>query len=576
MAKSVKDYLDEELRHETKRSYWKPQWQLVSEYVHQRRADFTTSRQAGAFINSQLWTDEPVHMAETSASAFLGYIWSAGVKSFKLRGNPKVFGKDKDMADFWAEASETLQAEMDDQEAGLSIAMDESMLDLITLGTDAIYTEERNQEDPQQGCLLYDAWSIQQFALAEGASGRAVKFYRRREYTVGQLVEKYKLENVSAATRKKFEDGKHEECLQVLHVIEPRLEKDRKEGSIAAKDMPWASIHIEVEARKFLRQSGYQELPVACARLAKRLNEQYGRGRAMNALPSIMMLNQIWEDFMLALEKNLDPPMYQLHDAVTGNGYVDTSAGAVNIMRVDKANGNVSPTGKLFDIQDIRNAPDIIKMLNDTISNHFMIDRLINLNNEVEMTKGEAFLRNSIRQSTLRSIVSRILLEKFDPLINTSFAICLRRNKFGYMPNDPQAAALEAQGRKVTYLPQKLVDAMASNEDLYTIEYLTPAARDMMSEEGQGMVEMLAIAAEMANFDTSIKHRVDTNWTLQRLSEIKGADRRMWKKESDVKQAMAQEQAQIQQMQQAEMAKATSGVAKDVAIAQNAVSKPSR
>lgn len=571
MAKTVQQYLDEESRLATRRSYWLNQWQLVAEYVHQRRADFTTSRQPGAFINSTLWTDDPVHMAETCASALLGYVWSAGVKSFKLVGNKKVFGKDKDMADFWADATESLQSEMDDQEAGLSVSMDESMLDLITLGTDAIYTEERNQENPLQGCLLFDAWTIQQFMLAENASGRAAKFKRRREFTIEQLVEKYGLENVSAASRKKYEDGKMGDTVQVLHCIEPRPETERKQGSKAAKDMPIASVHIEVEAKKFLKRSGFHELPVACARLAKRINEEYGRGRGMNALPTIMMLNQVMEDWMLAMEKNLDPPMYQINDAVAGNSYVDTSAGAVTIMRVDKAMPNVPPTGKLYDIQEVRNAPEVITMLKESIANHFMIDRLINLNNDVEMTKGEAFLRNGIRQASLRSIVSRLFLEKFDPTINTSFNICLRRNKFGYMPGDPAAQALEAQGVKVKYLPQKLIEAMNREEDLYTIEYLTPAARDMLAEEGQGMVETLAIAEQMAGFDETIKHRIDASWTLNRLAEIKGADRRMFKKDADAKAAIVQEQQMQQQAMQAELLKATSGVAKDAAMANNAM-----
>lgn len=571
MAKTVQQYLDEEEKMNTKRSYWINQWQLVGEYVHQRRADFTTSRQPGAFINSQLWTDDPVHMAETAASALLGYVWSAGVKSFKLVGNPKVFGKDKEMANFWAESTESLQGEMDDQEAGLSVAMDESMLDLITLGTDAIYTEERNQDKPLQGCLLFDGWTIQQFALAENASGRAAKFKRRREFTIENLVEKYGLENVSAESRKKYMDGNLTATVQVLHCIEPRLETERKKDSKAAKDMPIASVHIEVETKKLLKRSGYHELPVACARLAKRINEEYGRGRGMNALPTIMMLNQVMEDWMLAMEKNLDPPMYQINDAVGGNAYVDKSAGAVNILRIDKAMSNIPPTGKLYDIQEIRNAPEVIEMLKASIANHFMIDRLINLNNDVEMTKGEAFLRNSIRQASLRSIVSRLFLEKFDPLINTSFNICLRRNKFGYMPGDPQAAALEAQGVKVKYLPQKFLDAIDREDDLYTIEYLTPAARDMLAEEGQGMVETLAVAAEMAAFDESIKHRIDATWTLGRLAEIKGADRRMFKKESDAQAAIAAEQQAMAQAQQAELLKATSGVAKDAAIANNAM-----
>jgi hypothetical protein len=76
----------------------------------------------------------------------------------------------------------------------------------------------------------------------------------------------------------------------------------------------------------------------------------------------------------------------------------------------------------------------VVETLQNTISNHFMIDRLINMNNDREMTAREALLRNAIRQSTLRSIVSRLLSELFDVVVNTAFMICFRRNKLGYMP----------------------------------------------------------------------------------------------------------------------------------------------
>ena len=147
MTKPAKEYLDFETRLETEKNYWKNQWQLVSEYVHQRRADFTSTKSQGAFISSHLWTDDPVHMAETSASAFLGYIWSAGEFSFKLKGNPKIFGKDREMREFWAESTETLQEEMGDQDAGLATTLDEAMLDLIILGTAGAFTEERNEDN---------------------------------------------------------------------------------------------------------------------------------------------------------------------------------------------------------------------------------------------------------------------------------------------------------------------------------------------------------------------------------------------------------------------------------------------
>lgn len=567
MAKTATEYLDCEKKAEIDKNLWIPQWQLTSEYIYQRRADFSTTRIPGPFISSQVWTDDPAHMAETSASAFLGYIWSASEKSFKLRGNSKVFGKDPEMEDFWAEATETLQGEMGDQEAGLSVAMDESMLDDIVLGTSAILTEERNVDKPLLGCLQFQPWSVQEFSLDENAIGRADTFYRRREYTVRQMFQKYNESDLSKRVRDLYAKKQYNDKVTVLHVIEPRADKDRNLKSKAAKDMPFASVHIEVDAKHICRNSGYPELPVACARMAKRINEKYGRGRGMNALPSIMLLNQIWEDLMLAMEKKLDPPMYTINDSIAGNGILDTSAGAVNVLRIDKNFPNANPTGKLFDIQDTSDIIELVQKLQETISNHFMIDRLINMNNEQPMTAREALLRNAIRQSTLRSIVSRLLQEKFEVVINTSFMICFRRGKFGYIPGDPQATALERAGRKVKYLPEKLLDAMQAGENLFTIEYETPAARDLMAEEGQGMTEVLQIAGEMASFDQSIPDRIDAQWTLKRFAEIRGARHKMFRTDEEAEKRIQERQQQQGEAQQAALLQAGAGAVKDVASA---------
>jgi len=571
MTKTAKYYLDLEMKLDQEKSLWKNQWQLVSEYIHQRRADFTSTKTPGAFITSNLWTDDPAHMAETSASAMLGYIWSAGERSFKIRANDKVFGKDKAIDDFFQDATETLQEEMSEQDAGLATALDEVMLDLIVLGTAANLTEERNQDDPLKPCLLFEPRSLLEFALGENAAGRAAKFTFRKEYTIDQMVEKYGIDNVSKRVRDLYEKKSYDEKCVVLHVIEPRAEGDRKKGSRAAKDMPIASVHVEVDAKHICKNSGYPEMPVACPRLAKRLKEKYGRGRGMNALPSIMMLNQIWEDLMLAEEKKLDPPMYVLNGSIAGNGVIDTSAGALTVLRVEKGAPNIPPTGKLFDIQDTRDTKELIEVLQNSISNHFMIDRLINMNNEREMTAREALLRNAIRQSTLRSIVSRLLMELFEPIINTSFMICLRRGKFGYVPGDPVAAALEKSGVEVKYLPDPVLTAMKNGHNLYKIEYMTPAARDLMAEEGQGMIETLEVAGQLAQFDDTIPAHIDAHFTLNRLAEIRGASSKMFRKQKDVDAILKRRQEQNDLAMEAELAKAQAGVAKDSAVAQNAV-----
>ena len=561
------EWLKMESRALSCRHMFENQWQLVGEFVNQTKIDFTTELTPGSFIHQHLWDDSGIHLSNTSASALIGYVWGAGVKSFRLLGNEEVFGDAPEMKEFWEMATKALGREMKDSEAGLNTAMDESFLELVNNGTDFIYLEERNIDKPSHGCLAFTPWSVQNVSLRDNSYRKATKFFRRKKYKIDDLVGKYGIKNVSKKSQRLYEQKKFDEEVNVLLVIFDRPESQRVEGSIAAKDMPIGSVHIEVDSKKILRESGFQEPRVACTRLSRRVTEDYGRGFGMNALPSIMMLNQVKEDYMLAMEKQLDPPMYQINDAVSGNGYIDTSAGAINILRVDTSNG-ANPTGKLFDIQEVRSAPEVIQMLQENISQHYLIDRLLDLNNGVEMTKGEAFLRNSLRQGSLRSVTSRLLSEKFDVLIDSAFQICLRRNKFGYMPGDPEAEAREARNLPVKYLPQRLVDAIEADEDLYDIEYLTPAARDMLADEGQGMVEMVQIGSQMAQYDEDVKREFNNSWILRRLGEIKGTSTDMWNPKEEVAAEKAQEQKQIAAQQEAAMLQQQAGAAKDAAEAQ--------
>ena len=91
----------------------------------------------------------------------------------------------------------------------------------------------------------------------------------------------------------------------------------------------------------------------------------------------------------------------------------------------------------------------------------------------------------------------------------------------------------------------------------------------MMAEEGQGMIEMLQVAAELAQVDESVRYRIDADWTLNRLTEIKGADPRMWKKDSEVQEQMDAEREQAQAAQQMQLLQQAGGVAKDMSMAQN-------
>src|SRR5690606_30317858 len=120
-------------------------------------------REAGAFLNSDIWTAVPSKAAETCASALLGLVWPDS-KSFAL----EPFGEleeDEDCKEWFEKiVTKRMQADLDDPQAGLSLALDEFMLDFVVSGTPALHAEEGDTS-----LYRFDAWNVQEFSIDEGA-----------------------------------------------------------------------------------------------------------------------------------------------------------------------------------------------------------------------------------------------------------------------------------------------------------------------------------------------------------------------------------------------------------------------
>jgi hypothetical protein len=562
MPTEISDYLDRNAKLNAEKTYWNPQWQLVSEFVAQRKADFTSFQQPGAFLNSEIWSDTAPISAETAASAIVGLVWPDN-HSFKL----EPFGDlkdDEECKKFFEDATEEMQAAMDDPEAGFALSLGEAMNDFVTFGTPAIHCEEGDRTD-----LAFDAWNVSQFALDEGPDGYVDSFYRGWEFSVRQAVKKFKLENLSKKTQELWNKKKYQDKIKILHIIEPR-EVNPKGGNGPA-NMAYASVYIEVDQKHKIRESGFNELPTFAFRFSKKIGEKYGRSPAMRGLPTIMELNALWEMVTIGAEKNYDPPLGVYDDGVFGGGTIDTSAGAINVLNITgKLPQGRSPIEPLFTVGKFDDVATLIERLENTIKDHFLIDRLLDLNNEKEMTAREALIRQAIRQSTLGSIVNRIYGELFDRLLPRIFNMQLRKGRFGYAKGSPEAIAWQAvhPNEDMKEIPEKIVQAQGKNERIYQIRYMTPAAREREAQVAQGIMNTYQFIGEIAAHDQTVWDEPNTPRVLKRIGEIWSFPADLWntKEEKKALQEMAtkQQQAQAGLQQAAQVA----SIAKDAAAAQ--------
>lgn len=565
MTIDVRQILEEHRRRVSEKTQWNNHWQLVHEYFLQRKADFTSQREGGAFINSDIWSAVPMKAVETASSAILGLVWPDS-QSFILEPFGEL-SEDEETKEWFSEVvTPNMQADLDDPEAGLSLALEEFMLDFLVSGTPAIHAEEGDKS-----LYRFDAWSVQEFAIDEGPNGFVDTVEREKEYTLRQAVRKFGLDKLSSKSRQAWNSKQYDQKIKILHVIKPR--EIMPGGGQGPQNMEIASCYIEIEAEHLIKESGYHELPTFVVRAAKRIGEKYGRSRAMQALPDVMELNALWEIVTVGMEKNFDPPLAVYSNGTFGAGTIDTSAGAINVINVEGAlpTKGGAPIQPIYTVGQFSDVAVLIERLETTMNDHFMIDILLDLNNDKEMTAHEYMGRQAIRQKALRSVITRLLTELFNRLLERCFNIGLRKGRFGYAEGSPEAIAWQASnpGKDMKTIPEKIIEMQGSGERVYRIKYKTPAAREAEAEQAQGILNTLQAAAEVSQFDPTVKDEINMSRTIRKLGEIWSFPSECWTSEDEKKELVAGRAQDNEETASLNKAAMMAGIAKDAAMAQN-------
>ena len=557
-------------------------YQILSEYFLTRKADFVVNFVPGQFLNRDLYDSTGPKAANIMSGCLLGMLWPESEKNFVLqlaRNIPDT----KENRDFINEQSNRLLEQMNHPMAGLTLSLNEYIRDGVVFGTSGVGVFDSPEHEHYECDLLFQPWDVKRTVISEGPNGLVNRVYYLREETVEQTVLEFGIKNVSEITRNMYNNGNKDQKINILHAIEPRYERDPDGESTF--NMPVSSIYIELKGGgagitggagvgvgvgndgTLLKESGFESMRVFVNRFYKNLRERYGRSPAMDALPDALELNALREAEIVATEKLLDPPLAVLDDGRLGVGSIDTSAGAINVFNISgRVNGNQPPIMQLQTIQDIKSTKDRIEELKQSISDHFMIDHLLDFNNKTEMTLGEVNIREKFRARLLSGLFSRQIAEVFSPLIQTCYNILLKKGKLGVMPGSKRHFDAMINGYPELIIPGDIAKAMLQGEEVYTIKYLTPAMRMFQAELMGGILNTWKFANDIAASQPEIYDNLDEDVSLKLVSEFDGAPQeiiRSAEKIDKIRDARTKQQAADKQFQQQiESAKAAGHLAK--------------
>lgn len=530
------------------RSNWNNQFQVVGEYVSQIKQDFEVNHHVGEFLNEDIFDSTGTFAAKNSASALLGMLWPGSAqKAIKIDppdDMKDITGEERE----WYEevATKRLALAMDSSDSNLSLSLDEYMMDQVIFGTSGIGVFWEDDS------FLFKPFGVKETIIDEGKRGRVNVVHIEHEWEIGRVIETYGIDNVSSGIRDKFENGVVDEKIKILITYRPREEVELGlEGSLS---MPFSSTHIEKDNQHVLREGGFEEFPVSMGRFRKLNYEKYGRSMAMDALPDIREINALKEAVIVATEKMLDPPLGLLSDGMLGNGVVDTSAGALTVFDAQGNTGNTPPVFPINTVGDLSAALARIEALEESIAQHFNIDRLLDFNNQTQMTATETLQRANIRNSSLTSLITRQIVEVFTPLVERSFNLLVRNDKVGFIEGTAEFEAQAMFGEEFDIIPERIAERLLNGEEAYTVRFTTPADRVTNAEELNGMLQLIQLNQQLMATHPEAGTYLDVERVHSNSTRLFGSPPDIIRSQEEVEEIQAAQAQAAQQAQQLEQA----------------------
>jgi len=461
-----------------------------------------------------------------STSTDAGQILAAAIMSGGTPSNSRWFGlstgQDTDEEKRWFDlCAETIFENI--HGSNFDAVGFEACTDMVPAGWFVLFIDV----DRDQGGYHFELWPMAScYIAASKAGGLPDTLVRSYELSAEQAIKDFGHDNVSEKVRKLVDEGKPDEKVKFCQSIYPR---SAEATGVRAKNLAFASVHIEVDTKHVARESGFHECPFVAPRWAKLPNSEYAIGPMFRALPDVKQLNRL----VYLEDTNLDMAVSGMWIA-EDDGVLNPRTVKVGPRKIIVANSVDSmkalQSGAKFDLSFTKK-----EQLQAAIRKTLMADQLAPQDGPVR-TATEIHVRTQMIRQLLGPIYGRMQAEWYAPMINRCFGLALRAP--GVLPPPPQSLA----GRS------------------YNVKFESPNAKAQKLEEVNAVETSLAAVGQiaLATQDPTVWDTIDIEESVSVILEGRGAPARVGRSKEDIQairdnRAKAQQQAQ-QQQQQAEMA----------------------
>jgi hypothetical protein len=481
--KIVTDVLDRRKSLKSGRGTWEDHWQTCAETMLPKRSDFTGEQAKGAKRTEHQFDGVPMQAARGLASSVDGLLKPKTQRWFSLKAQDDFLNDDEEAKAWMRDAEDALYAELYDPKARFLQRSAEVDLDLVVLGTGLLFLTER-----VSGGLLFQTLSLAHTLIAEDAEGMVDTAIRTFRFTARQAEQKFGREKLG---RKVIEaltgpSARPDQEFEYVQSIMPRHDRDprRKDN----RNLPFASVVIEVESEHLVSESGFHEFPVIAPRWDTAAGEIYGRSPGMLALPDVKTLHQMSKTILEAGHKAVNPPLLVPDDGV--HSAPRTYPGGVSPFDAEllKFTGGRSPVFPLVSGMDLPFGRDIQNDIREQVWAAFFRNVLHLPVDGPQMTATEIIERRAEFMRIIGPTFGRLEADYTGPMVERGFNLLLRQsisNRWnGPFPRPPDSllgAEIKFEYASPIAKVQKQIDATAlrkTGEDILPVVQADPTVLD--------------------------------------------------------------------------------------------------